>query len=254
MPLGHWDLSHSVYLGRHFCDKISQGFPSLVPRPPPFFVLRFVFSIIHGWTQTEEQKKNGKGLGTRLELFPCPYLYTVSGSKTLLSVGRPGTEVAMALSSLSLSSQIELHCTSPHVPSIALRDMNLTTVSSPTTIHPHIPIIAGATSSGRVLLWDWESSCRKAFENLLFLDIHFNHQKKNYHIRQSFRLVSCLWFSFLISLTNQFHGELFYVLFCSFLIMIELLKERHISVNCLEWILATPSQHLCCYSLRHSGF
>ena len=46
--------------------------PSLVPRPPPVFVLRFVFSIIHGsgrpcfftlfhfrvllWTQTEEQK------------------------------------------------------------------------------------------------------------------------------------------------------------------------------------------------------
>ena len=33
---------------------------SLVPRPPPFFVLRFAFSIIHGsglyWTQTEEQK------------------------------------------------------------------------------------------------------------------------------------------------------------------------------------------------------
>ena len=99
--------------------------------------------------------------------LPPPYLHTVSGSE-VFTVGRPGTEVAMALSSLSLPPQIELHCTSPHVPSIALRDMNLTTVSSPTTIHPHIPIIAGATSSGRVLLWDWESSCRKALKTFCF--------------------------------------------------------------------------------------
>jgi len=46
----------------------------LVPRPPPFFVLRFAFSIIHGsglhWTQTEEQK-NGGGRGTRLASSLC---------------------------------------------------------------------------------------------------------------------------------------------------------------------------------------
>ena len=30
---------------------------SLVPRPPPFFVLRFLFSIIHG---VDERKKQGR--------------------------------------------------------------------------------------------------------------------------------------------------------------------------------------------------
>ena len=35
---------------------------SLVPRPPPFYVLRFTFSIIHGsGTQTEEQKRGRPG-------------------------------------------------------------------------------------------------------------------------------------------------------------------------------------------------
>ena len=35
---------------------------SLVPRPPPFYVLRFAFSIIHGsGTQTEEQKRGRPG-------------------------------------------------------------------------------------------------------------------------------------------------------------------------------------------------
>ena len=47
---------------------------SLVPRPPPFFVLRFVFSIIHGsrrasvyYTERKpKEQKNGGGLGMRL--------------------------------------------------------------------------------------------------------------------------------------------------------------------------------------------
>ena len=44
---------------------------SLVPRPPPFFVLRFAFSERKPkWTQTEEQKKRG-GLGTRLCSNSC---------------------------------------------------------------------------------------------------------------------------------------------------------------------------------------
>ena len=34
---------------------------SLVPRPPPFFVLRFAFSIIHG---SGRVAKNGEDLGT----------------------------------------------------------------------------------------------------------------------------------------------------------------------------------------------
>ena len=37
--------------------KGQQVMYSLVPRPPPFFVLRFSFSIIHG---SEERKKRGR--------------------------------------------------------------------------------------------------------------------------------------------------------------------------------------------------
>ena len=51
---------------------------SLIPRPPPFFVLRFAFSIIHGSgfralplpciiLNTNRRTKNGEGLGTRLD-------------------------------------------------------------------------------------------------------------------------------------------------------------------------------------------
>ena len=44
-------------------DNDRQGRPaSLVPRPPPFFVLRFSFSIYN--SQKRKSAKNGKGLGT----------------------------------------------------------------------------------------------------------------------------------------------------------------------------------------------
>ena len=165
-------------------------------------------------------------------------------------MGRPGTEVAMALSSLSLPSQIELHCTSPHVPSIALRDVNLTTVSSPTTIHPHIPIIAGATSSGRVLLWDWLLFCRKKGKSLkpasgfgrsFYLpEKYLSYQTK--HVSG--------WFQFLDLTDESISWRTILCVVHSWSWSESLLT----SVNCLEWILATPPQHLCCYSLRHSGF
>ena len=38
--------------------KLEHHSPSLVPRPPPFFVLRFLF------TQKQKSGKNGEGLGT----------------------------------------------------------------------------------------------------------------------------------------------------------------------------------------------
>ena len=45
---------------------------SLVPRPPPFFVLRFLFSIIHRIILNENRRtKNGGGLGTRLTSDHC---------------------------------------------------------------------------------------------------------------------------------------------------------------------------------------
>ena len=55
---------------------------------------------------------------------------------------------------------------------------------------------------------------------LLFLDIHFNCQKKNYHMRQSFRL---FMLSFLISWRINFMVNYFMCCFCSFLIMIEII-------------------------------
>ena len=59
-----------IYIAKYMSRLIScvsgeEG--SLVPRPPPFFVLRFRFSrssVLYR-TKTEEQK-NGEGLGTRL--------------------------------------------------------------------------------------------------------------------------------------------------------------------------------------------
>ena len=44
---------------------ISCSLLSLVPRPPPFFVLQFAFSIIHV-LNANQRTKNGGGLGTRL--------------------------------------------------------------------------------------------------------------------------------------------------------------------------------------------
>ena len=41
---------------------------SLVPRPPPFFVLRFAFSFVYYTERKPKNKKNGGGLGTRLVL------------------------------------------------------------------------------------------------------------------------------------------------------------------------------------------
>ena len=209
-----------------------------------------MFSIIHGWTQTEEQKKTGEAWERGYGFPPSLFIY-YSGSKTLLSVGRPGTEVAMALSSLSLPSQIELHCTSPHVPSIALRDVNLTTVSSPTTIHPHIPIIAGATSSGRVLLWDWLLFCRKkGFETCFWFWTFILTARKIFIIsdKACFRLVSVSWSHWRIN----FIVNLFYV----FLFILDHDQNHylHQSTVYIEWVLAMPPQHLCCYSLRYSGF
>ena len=53
----------AVYLTDiHYVVVWSTRSPSLVPRPPPFFVLRFAFSIIHGsGKRTEEQRINKRG-------------------------------------------------------------------------------------------------------------------------------------------------------------------------------------------------
>ena len=67
----HWLDSSLPNIDTVFWTLPSQV--SLVPRPPPFFVLRFAFSVIHGSGRvrkiilnTNQRTKNGGGLGTRL--------------------------------------------------------------------------------------------------------------------------------------------------------------------------------------------
>ena len=70
---------------------------SLVPRPPPFFVLQFAFSIIHGSAlplpciilNASRRTKNGGGLGTRLHAEYVLVSYEGSVTKEILyTVGR----------------------------------------------------------------------------------------------------------------------------------------------------------------------
>ena len=47
--------------------RANPSWTSLIPRPPPFFVLRFAFSIPCIILNANWRTKNGGGLGTRLE-------------------------------------------------------------------------------------------------------------------------------------------------------------------------------------------
>ena len=58
--------------------KVSVVLCSLVPRPPPFFVLWFVFSIIHGSRRPAKNGKMGRPAGNEASVVLCSLAHKLS--------------------------------------------------------------------------------------------------------------------------------------------------------------------------------
>ena len=112
-----------------------KAYTSLVPRPPPFFVLRFAISIIHGSGRSalafqllcikrKPKNKNGGGLGTRLP-------YTVSDWR-VPSIPTNQIEECCPHQPIRLKSAIHTNQSDWRVPSIPTNQIG--------ECHPYQPI------------------------------------------------------------------------------------------------------------------